>query len=105
MTRAYASPEQLKGDSTSTASDIFSLGVILAELLTECHPKKEFRKENCNSFPISKELSAIIEKAMQDDPAERYENVSELGEEIRDWMAQRPVYSFSRKPHYRVKNG
>jgi serine/threonine-protein kinase len=103
MTRAYASPEQMEGESTSTASDIYSLGVILAELLTGCHPKDEYRKENCISIPISKELLAIIGKAMQDDPSDRYENVSELSDEIRDWMAQRPVYSYSRKPAYRLK--
>jgi serine/threonine-protein kinase len=103
MTRAYASPEQMEGESTSTASDIYSLGVILAELLTGCHPKEEYRKENCISIPISKELLAIIGKAMQDDPSDRYENVSELSDEIRDWMAQRPVYSYSRKPAYRLK--
>ena len=102
MTRAYASPEQMKGESTSTAADIYSLGIILAELLTGCHPKKEFRKEDCNPVSISKELHAIIDKAMQDDPAERFENISELGDEIRNWMAQRPVYSFSKKPLYRL---
>jgi serine/threonine-protein kinase len=103
MSRVYASPEQMEGESTSTASDIYSLGVILAELLTGCHPKEEYRKENCISIPISKELLAIIGKAMQDDPSDRYENVSELNDEIRDWMAQRPVYSYSRKPAYRLK--
>ena len=38
MTPAYSSPEQIKGETTTTASDIFSLGAILYELLTEKSP-------------------------------------------------------------------
>ncbi len=38
MTPAYASPEQIRGESLTTASDVFSLGVILFELLAGCSP-------------------------------------------------------------------
>ena len=38
LTPAYASPEQLKGDQITTASDIFSLGVVLYELLAGTRP-------------------------------------------------------------------
>ncbi|MDZ7720979.1 MAG: serine/threonine-protein kinase [Balneolaceae bacterium] len=79
MTRAYASPEQVKGDYTSTGSDIYSLGVILYQLISGCHPKEEFRSENCHPKPVNKELAAICKKSMSTDPAQRFENVSDFG--------------------------
>ncbi len=102
MTIAYASPEQLKGESTSTATDIYSLGIVLHELLTGCHPNEEYRPAGSRPESMHRELKAICDKAMHPDQALRYENASDLGDEIRAWLENRPVPSYSTRPVYRL---
>ncbi|MCA1802157.1 MAG: serine/threonine-protein kinase, partial [Rhodothermaceae bacterium] len=105
MTRAYASPEQIDGQaaSTATSTDIYSLGVVMHQLLSGCHPDEEFRSENCRPETVNRELLAISGKAMQADPAGRFESVSEMGDEIRAWLVKRPVTCYSAGSGYRFR--
>jgi eukaryotic-like serine/threonine-protein kinase len=62
MTRDYASPEQVRGEPITTASDIYSLGVLLYELLTGHHPY-QFKT------PLPHEIERVICESMPERPS------------------------------------
>jgi eukaryotic-like serine/threonine-protein kinase len=96
-TASYMSPEQIRGLETGPSSDIFSFGIVLYEMVTGTLP---FRGENSsaiceailNSAPKAPnmlnpkaphELDSIIERALQKNPDQRYQNASEIQAELR----------------------
>jgi eukaryotic-like serine/threonine-protein kinase len=60
LTPGYASPEQIRGEAITTASDVYSLGVVLFELLTGHHP---YRKPNSTPQEIARIVCEVeVEK-------------------------------------------
>ncbi len=89
-TPRYSSPEQREGRAVSTVSDIYSLGVLLGELVGD----------ELNAQP---ELAAIVGKAAAADAANRYPSVDALIEDLRRFRTQLPVRAYADTNAYVAK--
>jgi serine/threonine protein kinase len=106
MTPECASPEQVRGQPITTASDIYSLGVLLYHLLTGERPYRfttktpeEVARVVCETEPkrpsalrsLSDDLDNIVLKAMHKEPSRRYASAEQLAEDIRRYLEGLPV--------------
>jgi serine/threonine protein kinase len=95
MTAAYASPEQLAGQNITTASDIYSLGVILFELLTGEKPGGGKRLEG--------DIGNVVAMALRPEPERRYASAADLSEDVRRVRELYPVAARRDSPGYRLR--
>ncbi len=115
LTPSYASPEQIRGDLVTTASDIYQLGVVLYELVCGHLPydidgksPAEIEKTICEKAPerpgkdIRGDLVAIILKALHKEPDRRYNSAEEFAKDIRNFLAERPVAAHPDSRLYRA---
>jgi hypothetical protein len=100
-TPAYMSPEQAagQGEPLTPRSDVWSLGVILYELLTEQRPfrggrgKQMARAIQTDDPPLPRELKpqlcrdleAVVLKCLEKEPARRYRSAEELADDLGRW--------------------
>jgi len=128
LTPRYASPEQLRGELVNTLSDIFSLGVLLYEMLTGAWPfgdpkstadgvdrvlhgraagapAQAVSETAAEERSVSRErlrrqlegdLSNILLKMLDGEPAQRYGSVREVKEDLERYRQGRPVRA---RPH------
>ena len=109
FTPQYASPEQVLGETITTASDIYSLGVLLYLLIADVAPYelKEFSTAEmlrviCKEQPlkpssrrpkgtVDPDLDAIVMKTLRKGPADRYATVDLLSGDLQAFLERRPV--------------
>ena len=78
LTYEYASPARQKGEVPSTVDDVYSLGILLADLLKRVGP-------------IAPDLRSICQRARAAEVESRYASVSELQADIERWLDGLPV--------------
>ena len=124
ITPDYASPEHLAGRSVTVAADVYSLGVVLYELLTGQRPYRLQRQSTAaleeailsSDRPLASQrapgralarqlrgdLDAILDKALRMDPAQRYSSVDALAAELRRYLDGEPVLAQGQSRRYRA---
>ncbi len=110
LTPGYASPEQIRGEARTTATDIYSLGAVLYKLLTERSPheasgggSREIPPPTHFNRAIPTDLNYILRKALRPAPEERYASVDALADDIRAALEWRPVRARSGDAWYRTR--
>lgn len=122
LTPEYASPEQVRGEPTTTLSDVYSLGVVLYELLTdapvqcvtgeglealraamEAEPRRPSSvAPRARRRALAGDLDNILLKALHRDPHRRYASVEQLSADLERYLDGRPVQARAPTLGYRV---
>jgi non-specific serine/threonine protein kinase/serine/threonine-protein kinase len=116
MTPEYASPEQVRGEPVTTATDVYSLGVVLYELLSGRRPytltrraPAELARAVCEQEPaelpasVPSDLSAVVRMALRKEPERRYSSVEQLAADVRGFLESRPVQARRDTVAYRAR--
>jgi tetratricopeptide (TPR) repeat protein/tRNA A-37 threonylcarbamoyl transferase component Bud32 len=114
LTPHYASPEQASGGPVTTISDVYSLGVLVYEMVTGTGPYRSVSADSAplavldairrepverpslaagrgGRGPLDPDLEAILLKALRKDEADRYGSVEQLAKDLARYLDGRPV--------------
>ena len=101
MTPEYASPEQIRDEPVTTATDVFQLGVVLYQLLTGHLPwigkqdgaggMEEIWQREPRRPGVDADLDRVLLKSLERDPSRRYHSAAEFAGDIERYLEGFPV--------------
>lgn len=118
LTPRYASPEQIRGEPVTTGTDIYSLGVLLYELVVAQSPYHPLPEDalamvrvidtrditapsnvarrtrpalGVQTRELNQDLDAIVMKMLRRDPAQRYLTMDAVVDDLTNYLERRPV--------------
>ncbi len=117
LTPGYAAPEQFAGGPVTTATDVYSLGVVLHELLHGERPPLPSGLRGAGApgapapasagprtaFAIGRELENVLRKALSIEPERRYDSAAEFADDIERHLEGQPVRAHPPSIGYRAR--
>ena len=125
FTPHYASPEQIRGEPVTVASDVYSLGILLRELLTGQHPRAAPRgihvsendaqarstsvlpsnqaEDKATKRALQGELNSIVCMALEREPSRRYVTADALVQDIERFLAGDAIRAHPDSLLYRLR--
>jgi WD40 repeat protein/tRNA A-37 threonylcarbamoyl transferase component Bud32 len=123
FTAEYASPEQVRGEAVSVATDVYSLGAVLYEALVGAPPQRagktwrETIANICDREParastaapaairrqLAGDLDNILARALAKQPERRYASAAELADDLGRYLAGLPVAARDATAGYRAR--
>lgn len=103
FTPGYAAPEQLRGEPTTTATDVFGLGILLFDLLADarlCSLRKgdtpvpapsACARDAALRRMLAGDLDRIVLKAAAEFPAQRYASAGALADDVQRYLRREPI--------------
>lgn len=122
LTLAYAAPEQVLGLPITVAADVYALGVMLFEIVTQQRPylasepraleaeilrgdlrrPSEVTADKVRAKALRGDLEAIVMHALKREPVERYQSAGALADDLDNYLAGQPVKARPDSRTYRL---
>ncbi|MEP6764366.1 MAG: protein kinase [Gemmatimonadaceae bacterium] len=113
FTPEFAAPEQVRGDTITTATDVYALGTLLYLLVAGRHPTGEGHRSAADAVWRILEiqparvghgdLDTIVAKALRKNPRERYQTVAAFAGDLERYLRFEPISARPASPAYRAR--
>lgn len=113
LTPEHAAPEQLAGEPVSTATDVYALGLLLLELLTDRRATRAGGRSGSDGLgptlrryghgDIASDVDRIVAMALREDPTQRYASAGHLADDITRCLDGLPVRAQPDSARYRAR--